>query len=244
MLDEVGLDLAHVLDLGGVLRGDDDGRDLDGLAFLVAHGDLGLAVGTQIGEGAVVTHGGQALGQAARQVVRHGHEGLGFVRGITEHHALVAGADQVNRVGGGAGLGLEGLVNALGDIGRLLVDEAHNAAGVAVKTELGTVVANAADDAAGDFLYVDVGLGANLAGDDDGAGGHEGLAGAADVLHVGRHAVGGDVALLLELYFFGEDCVEDGVTDLVSDLIGMTFGHRLRRKNKGPVLGWDGTKFF
>ena len=46
------LDLAHVLDLGGVLRGDDDGRDLDGFAFLVAHGDLGLAVGTQIGEGA------------------------------------------------------------------------------------------------------------------------------------------------------------------------------------------------
>ena len=81
-------------------------------------------------------------------------------------------------------------------------------------------------------------------GDDDGAGGHEGLASAADVLHVGRHAVGGDVALLLELYFFGEDCVEDGVADLVSDLIGMTFGHRLRRKYEGPVLGWDGTKFF
>ena len=50
--------------------------------------------------------------------------------------------------------------------------------------------------------------------------------------------------MLLQLYFFGEDCVEDGVADLVSDLIGMTFGHRLRRKNKGPVLGWDGTKFF
>ena len=47
VLDEVGLDLAHVLYLGGVLRGDDDGRDLDGLAILVAHGDLGLAVGTR-----------------------------------------------------------------------------------------------------------------------------------------------------------------------------------------------------
>ena len=76
------------------------------------------------------------------------------------------------------------------------------------------------------------------------AGGHEGLAGAADVLHVGGHTVGRNIALLLQLYFFGEDCVEDGVTDLISDLIGMTFGHRLRRKNKGPVLGWDGTKFF
>ena len=62
VLDKVGLDLAHVLDLGSVLRGDDDGRDLDGLAFLVAHGDLGLAVGTQVGEGTVVAHGVQALG--------------------------------------------------------------------------------------------------------------------------------------------------------------------------------------
>ena len=50
--------------------------------------------------------------------------------------------------------------------------------------------------------------------------------------------------MLLQLYFFGEDCVEDGIADLVSDLIGMTFGHRLRRKHKGSVLGWDGTKLF
>ena len=124
------------------------------------------------------------------------------------------------------------------------MDKAHNAAGIAVKTELGAVVADAANNATGDLLHVDVGLGADLAGNDDGAGGHEGLAGAADVLDVGGHTVGRNVALLLELYFFGEDCVEDGVTDLVSDLIGMAFGHRLRRKYKGPVLGRDGTKFF
>ena len=62
MLDKVSLDLAHVLDLGGVLRGDDDGRDLHRFTIFVAHGDLGLAVGTQIGEGTVVTHGGQTLG--------------------------------------------------------------------------------------------------------------------------------------------------------------------------------------
>ena len=117
MLDEVGLDLAHVLDLGGVLCGDDDGRDLDGLAVLIAHGDLGLAVGAQVGQGVVMANSCQALGQATRQIVRHGHEGLGLVGGIAEHHALVAGADQVDRVGGSAGLGLEGLVDALGDIG-------------------------------------------------------------------------------------------------------------------------------
>ncbi len=141
-------------------------------------------------------------------------------------------------------LGLEGLVDALGDIGALLVDEVDNAAGIAVKTVLGAVVANAADNATGNFLHVDVGLGADLAGNDDGAGGHEGLAGAADVFDVGGHAVRRNVALVLQLYFFGKDCVEDGVADLVGDLIGMTFGHRLRRKHKGSVLGWDGTKLF
>ena len=244
MLDEVVLDLAHVLDLGSMLRGDDDGRDLDGLAVLVAHGDLGLAVGAQVGQSAVVAHGGQALGQAACQVVRHGHEGLGLVGGVAEHHALVAGSDQVDRVGGGAGLGLKRLVDALGDIGGLLVDEAHDAAGIAVKAKLGAVVANAADNATGNFLHVNVCLGADLASDDDGAGGHEGLAGAADVFHVGGHAVGRNVALLLQLYFFGEDCVEDGIADLVGDLIGMAFGYRLGRKHKGPLLGRDGTKFF
>ena len=61
------------------------------------------------------------------------------------------------------------------------MDEAHNATGITVKAKLGSVVANAADDATGNFLHVNVSLGADLAGDDDGAGGHEGLAGAADV---------------------------------------------------------------
>ena len=124
------------------------------------------------------------------------------------------------------------------------MDEAHDAAGIAVKTELGAVVTDAADDAAGDFLHVDIGLGADFAGNDDGAGGHEGLAGATDVLHVGGHAVGRNIALLLQLYFFGEDCVEYGVADLVGDLIGMTLGHRFRRKHKRSVLGRDGTKLF
>ena len=176
--------------------------------------------------------------------MRHGNEGLGLVGGISEHHALVAGTDQVDRVGGRAGLGLKRLVDALGDIGGLLVDEAHDTACIAVKAKLGAVVADAADDAAGNFLHVNVCLGADLAGDDDGAGGHESLAGATDVFHVGGHAVGRNIALLLQLYFFSEDCVEDGVADLVSDLIGMTFGHRLRRKHKGTLLGRDGTKFF
>ena len=143
--------------------------------------------------------------------MRHGHEDGGLVGGVAEHHALVARAHEVDGVGGAAGLGVEGLVDAGGDVGALLVDEVEDAAGVGVEAELGARVADAADDVAGDLLHVEVGLGANLAGDDHGARGHEGLARAADVVHVGRHARGRDVAGLLELSLLGEKRVEDGV---------------------------------
>jgi hypothetical protein len=55
-----------------------------------------------------------------------------------------------------------------------------------------------------------VGLGGHLAGDDDEAGGHERLHG-----HPAARVV-------------CEERVEDGVADLVSDLVRVPLGHRLR----------------
>ena len=63
VLEHVGADDAHVLDLGGVLGGDDDAGHLDGAVVLVADGDLRLAVGAQVRQRPIVAHGGQALGQ-------------------------------------------------------------------------------------------------------------------------------------------------------------------------------------
>ncbi|VWM24835.1 Uncharacterised protein [Collinsella intestinalis] len=244
MLAHVCLDDVHVLDLGRMLRGDDDGLDGDGLAALVAHGDLGLAVGAQVRQRAIVAHRGEALGQTAGQVMRHGHERGRLVGRVAEHHALVARADEVERVGGAAGLGIKGLVHALRDVGALLVDEVEHAAGVAVKAELGAVVPDAADDLACDVLNVDVGLGANLAGDDHGAGGDEGLAGAADVLELGGLAVGRHVALGLELGLLGQDGVEHGVGDLVRDLVGMALGDRLGGEDEGICAEVGGASRF
>ena len=159
--------------------------------------------------------------------MRHRHERGRLVGRVAEHHALVARADEVERVGGAAGLGVEGLVHALRDIGALLVDEVENTAGIAVEAELGAIVPDAADDLAGDVLDVDVGLGADLAGDNHGAGGDEGLAGAADVLELGGLAVGRHVTLGLELGLLRQDGVEDGVRDLVRDLVWVALGDRL-----------------
>mgnify|MGYP000346863018 CR=1 FL=1 len=57
---EVALDKVHRFDLGGVLRGDDDGLYGDGLSVLIAHGDLRLAVGTKIGQRAVMANRGES----------------------------------------------------------------------------------------------------------------------------------------------------------------------------------------
>jgi hypothetical protein len=52
-LVQVGLDL-RVLDIGAVLRGDDDGVDAHRLAVVVLDRDLALAVGPQVGQRAVL----------------------------------------------------------------------------------------------------------------------------------------------------------------------------------------------
>ena len=94
------------------------------------------------------------------------------------------------------------------------VDARDHAAGVAVKTVLGAVVADFADDAAGDALDVDIAAGRDLAHDMDKAGGAGGLAG---------HARAG---------VFFEDGVEDGVGDLVADLVGMPLGDGFGREQE------------
>ena len=79
-------------DVLGVLGGDDDGVDGDRLVVLVDDGDLGLAVGPQVGHRPVLADRGQPAGQPVGQRDRQRHELGGLVGGVAEHQALVAGA--------------------------------------------------------------------------------------------------------------------------------------------------------
>ena len=129
---------------------------------------------------------------------------------VPEHHPLVARADLVERVVvAGVVLYLVGRVDALRDVRRLLVERDDHAARVRVEAVLRAVVADLADLLADEPRDVDVGLGRDLARDDDETGGDERLAGDAP-LRVVR-----------------EDGVEDRVRDLVGHLVGMALGHRL-----------------
>ena len=101
----------------GVLGRDEDLVDGDRLAVHVAHGDLGLAVGTQVVETSALRTAVRRSASCARGRSACGMSSGGLVARVAEHHALVAGADEVDRVDALAVLDLEGLVDALGDVG-------------------------------------------------------------------------------------------------------------------------------
>ena len=123
----------------------------------------------------------------------------GLVAGITEHHALVAGAAHL-------------VVGAQGDVGALAVDVGDDGAGVGVKAELCTGVANICHHLTDHLLEVHIAVGGDLAHDVHQTGGSTGLAG-----HTGIGVV-------------GQDLVQDRIRDLVADLVGMSFGDGLRSK--------------
>ena len=219
MRDQIGLHQRVDVDPLAVLRRDDDALDLDGLAasvlvLLVAHRHLRLAVGAQVQQLLGLAHRGEPAGEPVREHDRQRHQLFRLVRRVAEHHPLVARADAVERVVVAA-LRLERRVDALRDVGRLLVDRDEHAAGLGVESVLRTRVADLADALAHDARNVDVRLGRDLAADDDEAGGDERLAGDA------------------RLRILAQDCVEDGVRDLVGDLVRMPFGDGLGREGEG-----------
>ncbi len=205
--------------LSACCDGEHDLDDLDRLVVLVADRDLGLPVRAQVRQDLGLAHVGEAPGELVRQQDRHGHELRGLGAGVAEHHALVAGALAVEHVVVvDVGAHLEGGGDALADVGRLLVDGHHDAAGLVVVAEVGARVADLLDRLTDDLGDVDVGLGADLAGDEREAGGHE------------RLASDTPVGVVLE------DRIEDGVRDLVGELVRVALGDRLRGEEVVPLV--------
>ena len=193
----------------GVLGGDHDRRHLHGHPVLVAHRHLRLAVGAQVGHRGA-PHRRQPLAQPVGEDDRERHQLGRLVARVAEHEALVAGALEVVGVGLLVPAGLERVVDALGDVGRLLVERHRDAAGLAVEAVLRPVVADLADRAADDLGDVNVGRGRDLPGHHHLAGRDQRLAGDAAVGVVGEHRV------------------EDAVRDLVGDLVRVALGDGLR----------------
>ena len=182
------------------------GVDRHRLAVDVLDGDLALRIRAQPGQPAVLAQFALALHDAVGIVDRKRHQRWRLVAGIAEHQALVARA-LVEVV-------VIGIVDALGDVGGLLVDGGEDRAGLVVETDVGIVVADATDHFLDRFAIVHMGLGGDFARDDDEAGRYQGFAG-----DPGRRVL-------------GEDRVENAVRDLVGYLVGMSLGYRFRSEQK------------
>ena len=98
------------------------------------------------------------------------------------------------------------LIDAAGDIGRLLLDRAEHAAGLPVEAHGAVVIADSLDRLADDGGDGDVAAGGDLAADQHKAGLGEGFTSNAAVR------------------VLGDDCVEDGIRDLIADLVRMPLG--------------------
>ena len=209
LLDHVLADLLQG-DVRVVLGGDDHGVHPDrAVVLVILHRDLALAVRPHVGHQAGLADQGHLLAQLLGQRQGQGHQLGGLVAGVAEHHALVASALAQLGV---ATLVLQGLIDAHGDVGRLLVDGSDDAAGVAVEAVLAAVIADVPDHIPGDLVDVHIAAGGDLAHDVDQAGAGRGLTGYT------AHRV------------LGQDGVQNGVGNLVADLVGMTFGHGFRGK--------------
>ena len=210
MLDEVFANLRK-LDIFVMLRRDDNRIDSDRFAIFVEYGDLRLAVRTKISERAVLADFGETAGKLMRKGNRQRHVLFRLVRRIAEHHALVAGADGIFDVHI-AFAGLKSLVDALGDIRRLLVKRNENAARIGIEAVLRARVADFAYRFTDDFRDINVAFRRNLTDNMDLSRRHERLA--------------GDTAVRV----FCKDRIEDAVRNLVGHFVRMTFCDGFRRK--------------
>jgi hypothetical protein len=156
---------------------------------------------------------GEAAGHPMGERDRKRHQLRRLAAGEPEHHPLVAGAQLAAR---GVLADLQRRVDALGDVRRLALDRDERAAGLVVEAVLGLRVADVADGFADDRLEVDVGVGRDLAEDEDETG--------------RRRRLTGDAGIRV----LADDRVQDRVRDLVAHLVRMPLGDGFRGEQ---VLG-------
>jgi hypothetical protein len=145
---DIGLDnganLSRIPAFVEMLGREDDRGHFRRLAVDVTDGDLALGVGTKTASliAALLASGCQDIEDAVRIIDRRRHQLCGFLAGVTEHDALVASTFVALLVGS--------VVNALGDIGRLRMQQHIDLGGLPVEASL--LVTDFTDGLAGGSL--------------------------------------------------------------------------------------------
>lgn len=211
LLDDLLLDLLTELlggDIGRVLGRDDDGVDTlgdDGTVIVaVLDGDLGLGVGSEPGERAVTAGSGHGRVELVGEHESEGEELRGLISGITEHDTLVTGTELLESLV---------VVETLSDIGRLLLNGDEQVAGLVIETLRRIIVTNVLDGITDNLLVVELGIGGDLAKDHD------------------HTSLGGSLASNLGEGVLSEAGIEDGIRNLISDLVRVTLTDGLGLKD-------------
>ena len=149
---------------------------------------------------------GETVGELVREQDRQRHQLVGFVAGVAEHDALIAGA----LIAALAGRRRHALI----DLVRLLGDERDDLQRGVAERLARVGVADLLDRLPHDLVVVELGVGRDLAGEHDVVALDERFA--------------GDAALRVLL----EAGVENRVGDVIAHLVGVAFGNRLGRERE------------
>ena len=125
----------------------------------------------------------------------HRHQFRRFVTSKTEHQSLIAGAASID---------------AHGDVRRLTLYRAHNRTGSGIIAKLGSVVADAANGLANQFVVINVSRGCNFSGHHRKSGRHQ------------RFAC--DASLRILSHYFVKHCIGN----LVGDFVRVAFRNGFR----------------
>mmetsp|Transcript_17406 Transcript_17406/g.25745 ORF Transcript_17406/g.25745 Transcript_17406/m.25745 type:complete len:244 (-) Transcript_17406:96-827(-) len=192
-----------------VLRRDDNGVNALGdrnsvLQFVLAR-DLGLSIGTDPCAGSILADLRQLGSEGRGKIVRQRHERFRLVRGVSKHDTLISSTNVFHARS----------INRLGNIRRLFLDSDNNIASLVVKALSGIIVSNVLDGIANDLFVVDRG------GSCDFSKNHNHARLAACFACNTRRRVSSDAS------------IEDGVRDLIAELIRMSLVNGLGSEQKG-----------
>ena len=176
-------------------HGNNHGVNANHVAILIKfHGDLSLAIGTQLF--VFVNALGQPIRQGTSQRNGHGHQLRGLGAGTAKHHALVTGTAHL-------------VIGAHGDIGRLGVDAALNLHRVGIEAVTGVDITDSADGFPGNAGIIHLGAGGDFAADEAEVGSDHGLTGDTGIGILGKTGI--------------QDGIGNGVRHLIGVAIGYTF---------------------
>jgi hypothetical protein len=207
LLDDLLLDLLSQLlggDLLAVLGRHNDGinskRDNGTVVVLVLNGDLGFGVRSEPWDAAITASGSHGSVELVCQLKGQWEKLWGLVGGISKHDTLVTGTKLLKSLI---------VVKTLSDIWGLLLNGDQKVAGLVVEALGRVIVTNVLDGITDGLLVVEFGLGGNLTKDHD------------------HTSLGGSLASDLGEGILTQAGIENGIRDLISDLIGVALSNGL-----------------